>query len=254
MATTVMSTTTAMDTGTSIEISVGSPAAFLGALRLGSAALPIGAFAYSQALEQAVAIGAVTDRHSAARWIEGMLEHSLLGLDVPVLSRIFRALGGDPLDHTLAGDRLGEVDRWSDFLYASRPTQELRAEERQLGRSLFRWLDRQAEACAARHLERGKPTLAAAFAVAARSLGLSHEAAALTYAFAWCEAQVGAATRLIPLGQSDAQLVLSGAIARLAAGFQRALALEDDELAATAPGQALLSAAHETQYSRLFRS
>jgi urease accessory protein len=245
MATTVMNTTTAMDTGTSTEISVGSPAAFLGALRLGSAALPIGAFAYSQALEQAVAIGAVTDRHSAARWIEGMLEHSLLGLDVPVLSRIFRSL---------ASNRLDDVDRWSDFLYASRPTQELRAEERQLGRSLFRWLDRQAEACAARHLERGKPTLAAAFAVAARSLGLSHEAAALTYAFAWCEAQVGAATRLIPLGQSDAQLVLSGAIARLDAGFQRSLALEDDELAATAPGQALLSAAHETQYSRLFRS
>jgi urease accessory protein len=245
MATTVMNTTTAMDTGTSTEISVGSPAAFLGALRLGSAALPIGAFAYSQALEQAVAIGAVTDRHSAARWIEGMLGHSLLGLDVPVLSRIYRAL---------ARERLDEVDRWSDFLYASRPTHELRAEERQLGRSLFRWLDRQGEACAARHLERGKPTLAAAFAVSARSLGLSHEAAALTYAFAWCEAQVGAATRLIPLGQSDAQLVLSGAIARLDAGFQRALALEDDELAATAPGQALLSAAHETQYSRLFRS
>lgn len=236
---------TAMDTVTSTEVRVGSPSAFLGALRLGSAALPIGAFAYSQALEQAVAIDAVRDRDGASRWIEGMLGHSLLGLDVPVLSRLYRAL---------AGERLDEVDRWSDFLYASRPTQELRAEERQLGRSLLRWLERQGEARAARFLARPRQTLAAAFALSACSLGLSHEAAALTYAFAWCEAQVGAATRLIPLGQTDAQLVLSGAIARIDAGFQRSLALEDDELAATAPGQALLSAAHETQYSRLFRS
>ena len=234
-----------MDTGTSTEISVASPAAFLGALRLGSAALPIGAFAYSQALEQAVAIGAVSDRHSASRWVDGVLTHSVLGLDVPVLSRIYRAL---------AGERLDEAERWSDFLYASRPTQELRAEERQLGRSLLRFLDRQGEARARRYLERSRSTLAAAFALSARSLGLSHEAAALTYAFAWCEAQVGAATRLIPLGQSDAQLVLSAAIARLDAGFFRALALGDEDIAATAPGQALLSAAHETQYSRLFRS
>jgi len=234
-----------MDTVTSTEVCVGSPAAFLGALRLGSAALPIGAFAYSQALEQAVAIEAVRDRQGASRWIEGMLGHSLLGLDVPVLSRLYRAL---------SGERLDEVDRWSDFLYASRPTQELRAEERQLGRSLFRWLERQGESRAARFLERPRQTLSAAYALSARSLGLSHEAAALTYAFAWCEGQVGAATRLIPLGQSDAQLVLSGAIARIDAGFQRSLALEDHELAATAPGQALLSAAHETQYTRLFRS
>lgn len=245
MATTVTHTTTAMDTGTSTEISVSSPAAFLGALRLGSAALPIGAFAYSQALEQAVATGVVSDRISAARWIEGMLEHSLLGLDLPVLSRIHRALAGEQLD---------EAERWSDFLYANRPTQELRAEERQLGRSLFRFLERQGEARARRYLERSRATLAGAFALAARCFGLSSEASALTYAFAWCEAQVGAATRLIPLGQSDAQLVLSAAIARLDAKFFRALALEDEDIAATAPGQALLSAAHETQYSRLFRS
>lgn len=245
MATTVTHTTTAMDTGTSTEISVSSPAAFLGALRLGSAALPIGAFAYSQALEQAVANGVVSDRFSAARWIEGMLEHSLLGLDLPVLTRIHRALAGEQLD---------EADRWSDFLYANRPTLELRAEERQLGRSLFRFLERQGEARAGRYLERSRATLAGAFALAARCFGLSSEASALTYAFAWCEAQVGAATRLIPLGQSDAQLVLSAAIARLDAKFFRALALEDEDIAATAPGQALLSAAHETQYSRLFRS
>jgi urease accessory protein len=35
---------------------------------------------------------------------------------------------------------------------------------------------------------------------------------------------------------------------------ERARALDDDELASTAPGQAVASALHEALYSRLFRS
>jgi aspartate-semialdehyde dehydrogenase len=38
------------------------------------------------------------------------------------------------------------------------------------------------------------------------------------------------------------------------AGIDAALRREDDELASSTPGQLLLSANHETQYSRLFRS
>jgi urease accessory protein len=227
------------------RLQLGSADSFLAALRLGSAALPIGAFAYSQGLEQAVAIGAVHDRGSAERWIAGVLEHTLLSADVPLLARILEALN--------AGD-LEQADRWSDFLYATRGTQELRAEELQLGRSLYRWLERLAEPRAARFRERPRATLIGAFALSALRYGLSREVATLTYAFAWSEAQVGAASRLVPLGQTDAQLVLSHALGLLGAGFSRALALEDDEIGATAPGQTLLSAAHETQYSRLFRS
>lgn len=232
-------------TSTEAALALDVPAAFLGALRLGSAALPIGAFAYSQGLEQAVAIGAVHDRASAERWVKGVLEHTLLTADLPLLVRMV---------HALKSGALETADELSDFLYATRGTEELRAEELQLGRSLYRWLDGLGEPRAARFRQRSRATLSCAFALAALRFGLSSSAAALTYGFAWSEAQVGAASRLIPLGQTDAQLVLSGALAALAAGFPRALALEDDELGATAPGQTLLSAAHETQYSRLFRS
>jgi urease accessory protein len=139
-------------------------------------------------------------------------------------------------------------------LYATRGTEELRAEELQLGRSLYRWLERLPEPRAARFRERPRATLIGAFGLSALRFGLTPQVAALTYAFAWSEAQVGAASRLVPLGQSDAQLVLSHALGLLGTGFSRALALEDDEIGATAPGQTLLSAAHETQYTRLFRS
>lgn len=214
-------------------------------LRLGSAALPIGAFAYSQGLEQAVARGLVRDADTAEHWIGALLEDAVLTGDVPVLVRL--------RDAWCASD-LAQVQRWNDLLYATRSTRELREEERQLGSALFRLLARLGEP-RARPFERSpRATLACAFALASHRWSIPAQAAALSYAFAWAEAQVGAATRLVPLGQTAAQVVLSGLISRLDTSVCAALAASDAELAWTAPGQALLSADHETQYSRLFRS
>lgn len=222
-----------------------SHAGLLAALRLGSAALPIGAFAYSQGLEQAVESGIVHDQPSAQRWIVGLLEASLLSADVPMLVRLQRAWSQG--DEALVRDL-------SDRLFAMRPTRELREEERQLGGALFRLLGRSGLGAAETWAREPHATLASAFALAAVNWDLPAGAAAASYCFAWAEAQVGAATRLVPLGQSAAQAVLSHALAAIDASLPSALALEDDQIASTAPGQALLSANHETQYSRLFRS
>lgn len=222
-----------------------SQAGLLAALRLGSAALPIGAFAYSQGLEQAVELGAVRDLESAQSWIVGLLENSLLTADVPLLIRLHTAWSRTDAS---------EVRRLNDRLFAMRPSRELREEERQLGGALFRLLERSGLAGAQGWARDPRATLAAAFAFAAVNWQMPAEAAAASYCFAWAEAQVGAATRLIPLGQSAAQTVLSGALRAIDAGLASALGLPDDEIAATALGQALLSASHETQYSRLFRS
>jgi urease accessory protein len=213
--------------------------------QLSSAALPIGAFAYSQGLEQAVELGDVKCRDSAGRWISGMLQRSMLSLDVPVLGRLHRAL---------AQGALSEARRWNDYLFAARGSAELRAEERQVGSALIRLLTREDVAGAAAWLGAPRVTLATGFALGAVAWGASAQQVALCYTFAWAESQVGAATRLVPLGQSDAQRVLSGLIERAASGISAALARSDDELGSTTPGQLLLSALHETQYSRLFRS
>lgn len=217
----------------------------LAALRLGSAALPIGAFAYSQGLERAVELGVVTDAASAQAWISGLLRGSLLTADVPILVRLHAAWSRPDFP---------EIRRLSDWLYALRPTRELREEERQLGSALFRLLSQLGLAPPGDDAWRARPTLPSAFALAAVRWGIPREATAQSYAFAWTEAQVGAATRLIPLGQGAAQRVLGGLLSELAAGLGAALELDDDAMSSTAPGQALMSAAHETQYSRLFRS
>ena len=214
------------------------------ALRLGSAALPIGAFAYSQALEHAVAIGAVRDAATAERWIVGMIEGSVLTNDVPFLVALHAAWS--------SGDE-ARARTLGDALFATRATRELREEERQLGRALFRLAGRLGVDLPASSIGE-HATLASAFALVAARGGLDARTAAASYAFAWAEAQIGAATRLVPLGQSEAQLVLSAASSVLEQGLDAARARDVDEATSTAPGQAILSAAHETLHSRIFRS
>ncbi len=234
-----------MGTTTTTITELTSPTALLRLLQLGSAALPIGAFAYSQGLEQSVALGEVRDRASAEAWVTGVFEHSVLSADVPLLARLYRAWQSGAET---------EVRTYNDLLFACRGSAELRAEERQIGAALARLLARLGVAEAEAWTNDERVTFANAFALAAVSWCIPLRDAALGYVFAWAEAQVGAATRLIPLGQSDAQRVLSALIEHAGRGIDAALERSDAEIGSATPGQALLSALHETQYSRLFRS
>ncbi|MDF3070363.1 MAG: urease accessory protein ureF [Polyangiaceae bacterium] len=230
---------------TTDSASAVSSAALLRLYQLSSAALPIGAFAYSQGLEQAVALGDVKCQPSSCAWIVGMLERSVLTLDVPVFARLHRAF---------ESGQLAEARRWNDYLFAARGSAELRAEERQTGSALVRLLSREGVEPARPWLAHPRVTLATGFALASVVWSAPLTQAALAYVFAWAEAQVGAATRLIPLGQTDAQRTLTQLVERAAQGIDRALRRTDDQLSSSTPGQLLLSALHETQYSRLFRS
>ena len=63
-----------------------------------------------------------------------------------------------------------------------------------------------------------------------------------------------AAVKAVPLGQSAGQRILGRLAAEMPAAVDQALALADDERQAFSPMLAVLSARHENQYSRLFRS
>jgi urease accessory protein len=214
-------------------------------LQIVSPALPIGAFAYSQGLEQTVSEGWVTDEAEAAAWLLGLLESSFATLDLPVLARLITAWR--------AGDA-ATVERWSAWLAACRPTREIRAEDRQLGAALARVLGALGIDDAAAWTTRMHVTHASMFALGAVRFGVPIEAALAGHAFAWAEAITSAAVRLVPLGQSAGQRLLAAAGAAIPAIVNRALVLPDDEIGSAAPGQAIASARHETLYSRLFRS
>jgi urease accessory protein len=60
--------------------------------------------------------------------------------------------------------------------------------------------------------------------------------------------------KAVPLGQSAGQRVLAALVADLPTAVDQATALMDSERQAFTPMLAILSARHEMQYSRLFRS
>lgn len=245
-----MTTTMATTMTTTMTTDLAAPALedrvrWLRLLQLASPALPIGAFAYSQGLEAAVTAGFVHDEASAGRWIEGLLEGPLAHQDLPIFARLHAAHAAG--DHRAA-------DRWNAFLLATRATTELHMEDRHLGAALGRVLTTLEIPPSAGFVPMGPPTLAAEFARGAAAFGVDIRTATETFAFTWAEAQASAAVRLVPLGQSAGVRIVARAAAAIPAAVVIALEIGDDDLGGAAPGLALLSAAHETQYSRLFRS
>jgi urease accessory protein len=193
-----------------------------------------------------VAAGFVRDEDTARDWIRGLLDASLAALDLPVLARLDAAWR--------AGDGAA-VERWNAFLLASRATAELAAEDRHLGAALARLLEGLGVDGAAAFAPRTDVAHATLFALVAVRWEVPARAACEGFAFAWAEAQVSAAVRLVPLGQSAGQRALLALGDAVPAAVARALALDDDDaIGAAAPGLAIGSARHETQYSRLFRS
>jgi len=213
--------------------------------QLVSPSLPVGAYAYSAGLETAVDRGWVADPAGLAAWTGGQIRHALAGLDVPVLLRLHRAWAAD--------DRRA-VEAWTVRLLAARETAELRAEDRHLGRALARLLADLGEPRAAAFDVDGDVTWATAFALAAVAWQVDARAAARAYLWAWLESQVAAGVKIIPLGQTAGQRVLRDVAAAIPEAVAAAGALPDTDIGATAPGVSIASSAHETQYTRLFRS
>jgi len=212
-------------------------------LQLASPALPVGAYSYSQGMEAAIEARLVTDAASAQRWIEDVLDLTLGGMDAPVFLRLAAAWEKD--DAALAR-------RWNELLLASRESAELRAETVQMGYSLARLLTELGEAHPFDGWE--EISFTAAYAWWAARSGIGKEAALTAYLWSWAENQVMAAMKSVPLGQSAGQRVLLALGPIVAACAAHAATLGDDDLGNLAPGLAMLSAQHETQYSRLFRS
>ena len=81
------------------------------------------------------------------------------------------------------------------------------------------------------------------------------DAALTAYVWSWLENQVLAAMKPVPLGQVAGQRMLLALGARHPGGRRRARSRSPTTTSRSfAPGLALASARHETQYTRLFRS
>jgi len=215
---------------------------------LASPALPVGGFSYSEALESAVETACVTNEQQAGEWLLDQLHLSLARSDVAVAAQAVAAWQHRDLPAVVA---------LNDWVTTTRETSELRQQTQQMGRSLAEWLKQRpvdpAQLAALAALQPA-PTWPVAFALAAAQTGASARDALLAFAFGWAENMVQAALKAVPLGQNAGQRILGRLSQHIPEAVDHAMQLADGERQAFTPMLAILSAQHETQYSRLFRS
>jgi urease accessory protein len=254
-----------------------APATLLRLMWLASPALPVGGFSYSEGLEAALDAGRVQGEAAVGDWLLDQLHLSLARADLPACAQAFQAWQAPP--------NAARLQALNDWVLATRESAEFRLQTEQMGRSLVEWL-RNGEhagdprlACCAELSP--APTWPVAFALAC-ALACAHEplaedqgedpakdppkdptkdntqgaaaSALLALAFGWAENMAQAAMKSVPLGQAAAQRILTRLTQAIPSAVQQALALPDHERQAFTPGLAILSARHESQYSRLFRS
>lgn len=239
-----MTTTT---TATAPAIAMGTSTELIALLHLASPALPIGAFSYSQALEAAIEAGVMRDADDARRWIAHGLDIVADG-EAVLLAQQYRHW---------AADDVAEVARLNEWLLAMRESSELRQETEQMGWSLSQLLDALdwGEPAGRAALRGMRPvSLPTVYGYAAQRAGASLPDCLAAWLFAWAENQVAAALKAVPLGQVAGQRILFGLHAAIAQAARRACATPEDDASTFSPLLGVLSARHETQYSRLFRS
>lgn len=214
-----------------------------------SPAWPIGAFAHSSGLEWAVERGDVTSRATTTAWIGDLIAHGAIRNDLALFAYAWRA--ADARDEA----RLADI---AELAAASQTGFERRLEATAQG-AAFRKI-------AAATIGAGLLVMVddddLTYPVAAAALFAGQGIALRPALTAWLHGAaanlVSAAQRLVPLGQTDGQHVLRDLREAIFAAVETALALPDDDPFEALGGAALVAElgcmAHETQYTRLFRT
>jgi len=216
-----------------------------------SPAFPIGSYSYSHGLEWAVEAGQVHDRKSLVDW---------LGADLCYGSGRNEAIFFHAAWRCAVNDDRATLFELAELAAALRGTSEFALESSQqaaacLGMLRQVWPDRLldwlAQACCDRHVQ---PALAVVLGARSAREGIPARLALPAFLQSWSANLVAAAVRLIPLGQTDGQLAIAELEGSVLTASAQANEATVDDLGSAAFMVDLASMAHETQYTRLFRS
>ena len=214
-------------------------------LQLAAAALPVGAYSYSEGLEHLVEAGRMGDAGALERWLVDALSYGAPRMEAAVLLRMHRAYADGDSRRALV---------WDAWLDATRDAKELRRQGRDMARALWRLLERIGAGAVAPPGAAAPLTFAAAFAAAAAAWSIPPRETLVGYLHSWAANLVGAGVKLIPLGQGAGQAVLWNLNTAVVAAIDAACELADEDLDGFSAGAAVAAMRHEEQYSRLFRS
>ena len=224
-----------------------SPRAFLRLQGWLSPSFPNGAYSYSHGLEWAVEAGHIHDRSSLVDWLEADLCCGSGRNEAIFFSEAYRCV--------VESDRAG-LSRVAELAAAFRGTSEFALESSQQATACLTtlrrvWPDRILDLFSEMSCQ---PILAVVLGARSASERIPVRMALPAFLHSYVANLAIAGVRLIPLGQTDGQLAVSALEdAVLSCSAQRKCATLDD-LGSAGFMVELASMAHETQYTRLFRS
>ena len=222
------------------------------ALRLAawlSPSFPIGAFSYSHGLEYAVEAGFVSDEASLLDWLSDLLAFGSGRNEAIFFANAWRS----------ATDRAALLEV-AALAAAMRPTAELALETEQQAAAFLEtvaaaWPSAELQTARLWFVEAGVAlSLPVVAGIACRLHDLPLRGALTLYLHAFAANLVSAGVRLVPLGQTAGQKVTAALEPAVLALAEAAHALTPDDLGSAGAFQEICSMAHETQYTRLFRS
>ena len=221
-----------------------------------SPAYPTGAFSYSHGMEWAVERGTVVTRDGLLDFVGAVLQRGGGWVDAVLFAHAWRAAQQSPAiwQHSARA----QLREFAELAGAFRGSAETALESHQQGAA---FLDVTLKAWPHPRLSefaadvRGRPTAQCiAVAVACAVHGIELSAALHAFVQGIAANLVSAGARLIPLGQTDAQIAVARLAPVVAATATRAIGVDLDDLGTCTPALELCSMRHETQYTRLFRS
>jgi urease accessory protein len=216
-----------------------------------SPAFPTGSYSYSHGIECAVDAGHIHDRQTLTDWLEADLCYGSGRNEAIFFSEAWRCAIDDDFK------KLFEI---AELAAAFRSTSEFALESSQQATACIAtlrrvWpdpvLDWLSEILRERHVQ---PALAVVIGARSARQGILASLALPAFLQSYVANLVTAGVRLIPLGQTDGQLAIAELEEAVLAASAQALKATIDDLGSAAFMVDLTSAAHETQYTRLFRS
>ena len=199
-----------------------------------SPAFPIGAFAYSQGLEQAISAGDIRSAADLGAWISAVLRFGSGHADAILLAH--------------ARGRDADLTALSDLALAHAPSAERVTEMLEQGRAFAATISAITGQPQAPH------PYAVAVGAATAQLDLPTSEVLCLWLQGLCAQLTSAATRFMPLGQTEAQktlATLAPLITDLAALYA---SLPLSALSSTTPRADLAAMLHETMPVRIFRT
>ena len=216
-----------------------------------SPAFPTGAYSYSHGLEWAIEAGQIHDRNTLVDWLEADLCYGSGRNEAIFFNEAWQSASEDNQARLIEVAELAAVFR-STSEFALESVQQGIANLATLRRvwcdHVLEWLSE------VLHKLDLPPALAVVLGVRAATEGIPIDLALPAFLQSFISNLVNAGVRLLPLGQTDGQLALAQLEEPVLSSSARAARATVADLGSAGFKVDLSSMAHETQYTRLFRS